>query len=108
MPHRKNSSRKYQRTFLREWRDYRNLTIDRLSERVEISGATISRIERGLQPYSQPILEALADALGCGVADLIAHPPAQKDGELLDLVRSLPTERREQIKKIIKALTDAA
>lgn len=44
------------------------------------SYASIGRIENGRMPYSQPIMEGIADALGVTVATLIAEPPP-KEGE---------------------------
>jgi transcriptional regulator with XRE-family HTH domain len=41
--------------------------------------ASIGRIENGRMPYSQPIMEGIAKALGVPVATLIAAPPP-KDG----------------------------
>lgn len=63
------------RTFIREWRNHRNLNQDALAERVGVTQETISRLERGDIGYTQPILEAVADALGCTVADLLMRDP---------------------------------
>jgi transcriptional regulator with XRE-family HTH domain len=68
----------YGRHYIREWRKFRRMTLEALASRVgeKIGGfthASLSRIERGLQPYSQPILEAIADALRTDPAS----PPVQ-------------------------------
>jgi transcriptional regulator with XRE-family HTH domain len=55
--------RQRRRTFFREWREYRGLTQEQLAGRLETSVASISRIEKGTQPYTQDVLEALAEAL---------------------------------------------
>lgn len=68
-------------TQIKAWRKHRDLTLAKLSERLfelealEISDAQLSRIERGAQPYSQDLLEALARVLRCGPADLIMRAP---------------------------------
>ena len=76
----------YRKTYIREWRQLRGLSLEALAERVgerigSMTHATLSRIERGLQPYSQPILEALAEELtGGDVASLLMRNPADPEG----------------------------
>jgi transcriptional regulator with XRE-family HTH domain len=71
----------FRRTFIRQWREHRGLTLEQLAERVGTSigtgftHASLSRIERGLQPYSQPILEAVAHALQTDAASLLMRDP---------------------------------
>ena len=78
--------RPYTRTFLREWREYRNLTLERAADRIgEVTGeglshGQLSRIERGEQPYSQAILEAAADAYGTDPASLLMRNPIDPEG----------------------------
>lgn len=81
----------YQPTCIKLWREYRDMSQERLAELVgeylienEInekgySYASIGRIENGRMPYSQPVIEGIAKALGVPVATLIAIPPP-KDG----------------------------
>jgi transcriptional regulator with XRE-family HTH domain len=64
------------------------MTLQQLAERVSrktggMTHASLSRIERGLQPYSQPILEAIADQLTDGdvVSLLISDPIGSKTRE---------------------------
>lgn len=76
----------YQRTFIKQWREYRKKSQEELAEEVaeyllenEISEkgytyASIGRMENGRIPYSQPILEGIAKALGVSVATLITTP----------------------------------
>jgi transcriptional regulator with XRE-family HTH domain len=67
----------YQRTFIRQWREHRELTLEALGERIGMSHVSLSRIERGLQPYSQPVLEAIAKALRTDAASLIMRNPEE-------------------------------
>lgn len=79
----------YQRTFIRAWREYREMSQEELAEKVgeyllenEISEkgythASIGRIENGRMPYSQPIMEGIAKALRVPVATLITTPPPE-------------------------------
>jgi transcriptional regulator with XRE-family HTH domain len=74
--------------------------VEALAERVgeKIGGmthASISRIERGLQPYSQPILEAIADELtGGDVASLLMRDPSDPNAIWTLWERAKPGERR--------------
>lgn len=63
------------RTFFKEWRVHRGLSQEQLADRLETSVASISRIESGTQPYTQDVLEALAEALSTDPASLIMRNP---------------------------------
>lgn len=65
------------RHFIKEWRKFRGLTQEQLAERIGVAVSTISQLETMKQGYSQPTLEALADALGCEPADLLMRNPGQ-------------------------------
>jgi transcriptional regulator with XRE-family HTH domain len=65
----------FRRTFIRHWREHRGLTLEQLAERVGTTHASLSRIERGKQPYTQPLLEAVAEALQTDVASLLMRDP---------------------------------
>ena len=102
----------YRRTFIRQWREHRGLSQDqlvaRMAERVEgFSKSSLSRIENGKQPYSQPILEALAWALQCEPADLLIRNPT--DGEALwSIWDGLEPAQRVQATAILEALRKAS
>lgn len=68
--------RNRRKTFFKEWREFRGLTQEQLAGRLETSVASISRIESGTQPYTQDVLEALAEALTTDPASLIMRNPA--------------------------------
>lgn len=57
---------------IRKIRKAKGLTILELSTRVGSDVGNISRLERGVQGYSQDMLERIADALGVVVADLFS------------------------------------
>lgn len=77
----------YQPTQIRAWREAKEMSQDELAQKVGdylaergitekgYTYASIGRIERGLIPYSQPIMEGISDALGVPVDTLIAQPP---------------------------------
>lgn len=94
------------RTFIRAWRAYRGLTIERLSERTDISVASLSRIESGRQPYNQGQIEAIADALNCKPADLLGFDPATFDYDTWQVIEGAKPDQRLQIERVIRAITD--
>jgi transcriptional regulator with XRE-family HTH domain len=71
--------RERNRTFLREWRDFRKLSQEEVAERLEIDRSTISRIERGESPYDQDVLEKLALVYGCDPEDMLSINPFGDD-----------------------------
>lgn len=96
--------------YLREWRQYRGLSLRKLADRMEVepgipitSHANLGRIETFNQPYSQEILEAAATALECSVPDLLTVDPT-KDGEVVDLLRLLREKDPETVKAFLQAL----
>lgn len=103
------------RTFIREWRLFRKLSQDRLVERVRdrlegFSKSTLSRLENGKQPYTQPILEALSWALGCEPEDLLIRNPMDVDAiwSILDNLKKASPEERAQLGRVAEALLKRA
>ena len=112
MPQRITKSGPYRLTYIRAWREFRQLSQDRLVERVReyvdsFSKASLSRIERGLQPYTQETLEALAVALQCEPADLIMRDPTNSVWSIMDTLKNLPEEQQHQIEEIVKTFRAA-
>lgn len=81
------------RNFLREWREHRGLTLEQLAEFIGVTHPTLSRVERGKQPYSQGILEGYADRLSTDVASLLMRDP-ENDGMWSLWEQAKPGERR--------------
>lgn len=67
-------------TYIREWRKHRGLTLDRLASRIPMTHGNLSKIERGLLPYNQPMLEAIAVALSTDVPSLLIRNPTDPEG----------------------------
>lgn len=70
----------FRRTFLRQWRDYRGLTLERLADRVGMTAGNLSQLERGKLGYTQNTLEKLAEALQTDVASLLMRDPTDSEG----------------------------
>ena len=85
------------RTYLKQWREFRGLSQEALGEQMGkgTSGASVSRVENGETPYTQDWLEAAAEVLGCTPADLISRDPRDDDGPLAQAIRLLETSRRK-------------
>jgi transcriptional regulator with XRE-family HTH domain len=98
-------------TYIREWRKHRGLTLRALAERVVdadgeqlTSYVSLGRIERGIQPYSQPILEALAKELGVTPAALLERRPEENE-DLISLVSQMDHDTREQAMRVLQAIS---
>lgn len=66
--------------FIREWRKHRGLTLEQLAERIGMTHQNLGKIERFKVPYSQTLLEKLAEALRTDAASLIMRNPEDPDG----------------------------
>lgn len=82
-------------TFFKQWRIHRGLSQDRLAERLETSTASVSRIEKGVQPYTQDYLEALADALQTEPSSLLMRDPTAPDPIWTLWERAKQAERKD-------------
>lgn len=88
-------------TFIREWRKHRLLTLERLAERLNVTASSISQLERGETGYTQPLLEALAEALNCEPADLLMRDPKSEPGIFL-VWSKIPESDKERAIEILK------
>jgi transcriptional regulator with XRE-family HTH domain len=108
------------RHYLREWRIKSGLSLEAVTERLQamshqsstlkppssrvgVTHGNLSRIERGLVPYNQTLLELLAQVYDTDTASLIAGPPADSE-RIGSLWESLTTTEKAQAVEIIKLL----
>lgn len=97
----------YRRTFIRQWREYRNLTIEQLAGRIEMSPSGLSMLERGQSGYTQARLEQIALALSTDAASLLMRNP--QDAEAIwSLWDNASEVERRQITEIAAAIKRAA
>lgn len=82
------AARRWRKTFLREWREFRGRSLESVAAQMDMTYTQLSKIERGLYPYNQHVLEVAALEYGCTVTDLLNRKPSPND------VRPLPTRRR--------------
>lgn len=96
-------------TYIRAWRRKRGFTLDQMVGRlaelgVETTGASLSRIERGEQPYNQDILEPIAEALSVGRDDLLENNPELPEAEVIDFLHHLDAKEAKQAVTVLKAM----
>lgn len=96
MPRRIGSDRagRRSRTYLKQWRVYRGLTLERAAERFDMSGAQLSRVENGKSPYTQDFLELAAEAYLTDVASLLMRNPEAPEALWSIWDHAKPGERR--------------
>lgn len=92
------------RTFIREWRKSKHLTLERVAERIGVTPGALSQLERGEINYTQPMLEALADAIGCEPADLIMRGPTADRGLLL-VWSGIPDKDKAQALAVLRTFS---
>ena len=97
---------KHRPTYIRQWRTFRGYSLDTLAERVPMDKGNLSKIERGLLPYNQELLERLADALMTDAASLIMRDPTQT-GAIWSLWDRASTGEKKQIESVVEALLAA-
>jgi transcriptional regulator with XRE-family HTH domain len=94
----------FRRTFIREWRQYRALTLEQLASRLEMTASHLSMLERGQRGYTQETLERLAEALQTTASSLLMRSPGA-ESELWTIWEQAKPGQREQIVEIAKTLT---
>lgn len=106
MPPVAKPKRRLQRTFLREWRNFRGLTQEKASERLDVSRTLLSKIENAKSPYSQGLLEKAAEAYNCDPADLIVRNPLLPDllWSITDNLRKATVSKQKEAVAIVEAL----
>lgn len=105
---------KFRKGYFKEWREHRGKTQAQVVGSLEMMGgdlpttaASLSRLENGKQPYSQPILEALAEVYDAEPADLIAVNPL-KERDVIDFMRHLNEQQKRQVMAIAEAVVKSA
>jgi len=91
---------------MRAWRQHRGYTLEQAAEMIGTTHATLSRIERGKLSYTQPLLEAAADAYRCEPADLIIRDPTQTDA-IWSIWDQIDPVQRDQAAKVLQAFKKA-
>lgn len=96
--------RRFRRTFIREWRKHRSLTLEQLADRLDMTASHLSMLERGQRGYSQDTLEALAEAMQTDPASLLMRNPSDPDA-IWSIWDSAKPGTKRQIIEVAKALS---
>lgn len=106
MPPVKKPQRPLQRHFMKEWRNYRELSQERAASRLDISRSQLSKIENFKSPYSQGLIEAAAEAYNCTVADLLIRNPLDTSApwSIMDQLQKATPNLRQQAAAVIETL----
>lgn len=99
--------RQFHRTYIREWRKLRGLTLEQLADRVEMTASHFSMLERGQRGYTQETLEAIANALQTSAASLLMRNPADEGADYSLWDQAKPGERQMAI-EILKTVRKTA
>jgi ribosome-binding protein aMBF1 (putative translation factor) len=86
--------REFRRTFIREWRQHRNLTLEQLAGRLEMTPSHLSMLERGQRGYTQETLEAIAEALQTDTGSLTMRNAQDSDAIWSIWDNAKPAERQ--------------
>jgi len=84
----------YRRTFIREWRKHRDLSLEQLGEKLQMTASHLSMLERGQRGYTQETLEAIAEAVGTDPASLLVRDPSASDGIWSIWEKANPSQRK--------------
>src|SRR5437773_12355845 len=87
--------RRFKRTFIREWRKHRGLTLEKVADRLDMTPGHISMLERGQRGYTQETLEAVAAALQTDVASLLMRDPTDPEAIWTVWDQAKPAQRRQ-------------
>lgn len=105
-------ARARRKTFFREWRDYRNLTLEKAAALLDMSGAQLSRIENGKSDWTWGFLEALAEAYGADPDSLLNRHPSPKkrstSDEIQAIMRASNEDQRAEIVELARVVTRRA
>ncbi len=90
-------------TYIRAWRTAKHMSLEQLASRIPMDKGNLSKVERGLLPYNQEMLERVADALSVDPASLLMRDPGDPEGIWSIWDRALPGTRR-QIAQVAETL----
>lgn len=98
--------RQFRRTYIREWRKFRDMTLEELAGRLEMTASHFSMLERGQRGYTQETLESVAEALKTTTSALLMRNP-ERDGDWSVWDQAEPGERRLAI-ELLKTIKNTA
>lgn len=104
---RPQQKRQRRRWFLKQWREYRNLTQEQLAERIGATQGLISQLENYRVDYTGDLLQRLADALRCDPADLLMRDPTDPEAPW-SIWDTIPPTQRPHAIEVLKTFKRAS
>jgi transcriptional regulator with XRE-family HTH domain len=92
--------------YIRQWRQAKGMSLEQVALGVPMDKGNLSKVERGLLPYNQEMLERLGDILGTEPGNLISRDPT-KEGKVIDLVQRLSENELVQAERVLSAMFKA-
>lgn len=96
----------YRRTFIRQWRVHRGLTLEQLADRLDMTASALSMLERGQRGYAQETLEQIAYSLQTDPASLLMRDPSDPEA-IWSIWENASEGERRQIVEVAQALRRA-
>lgn len=101
----------WRRTFIREWRQAKPMTLAELADKMGMNEGYLSEIENGQRRYNQDILERAATALGVPAGYLLSRkpPPGERKLDYSDpylaanVLEKLKDDDRQHIAALIES-----
>lgn len=90
----KQTRPRFRPTYIAQWREYRRLTQEQLSSKLDMTQGNLSMLENGRRGYSQETLERIAEALQTDVASLLTRNPSSGDAIWSIWEHAKPNERQ--------------
>jgi transcriptional regulator with XRE-family HTH domain len=75
MPRKKREKVELGSTYLRPWREYKDMTLEGVGKLLGWDKSSLSRIETGALPYNQVHLQQLSKVYGVSIVDLLFTDP---------------------------------
>jgi transcriptional regulator with XRE-family HTH domain len=94
------------RLFLKEWRKFKKLTLEKVADRLDVAAATVSRYESGKIKLSVEQLIQFADAIGCEPDDFF-HDPGGRDYQAWRIIQGMKPSDQERALRILETLAGA-
>jgi len=91
------------KTFIRQWRHHRGLTLQKLADRLDMTPSHFSMLERGVRAYAQDTLERVASALQTDVASLLTRDPSDPD-DIWSIWEKAKPGQRKQIVEVARTV----
>jgi len=80
----RSNDKNFLKWYIREWREHKGLTQDRLAELLDTNRGQISKLERGELRMNDTWIKGISSALQISPADLLIEPAQKRIAIILD------------------------